>query len=102
MKHGRQLMLKCDRGVWKPGTLIRKHSKERRSSSGKKDYQEKLYKVLVEDELEPRVLDLQRVRFRFQKDVRSVIRTSEEEHHSHHSLIYRKKSTRKSTTDRII
>ena len=97
MKHGRQLMLKCDRGVWKPGTLIRKHSKER--SSNGKDYQEKLYKVLVEDELEPRVLDLQRVRFRFQKDVRSVIRTSEEEHHS---LIYRKKSTRKSTTDRII
>ena len=45
MKHGRQLMLKCDRGVWKPGTLIRKHSKERRSSSGKKDYQERLYKV---------------------------------------------------------
>ena len=72
MKHGRQLMLKCDRGVWKPGTLIRKHSKERRSSSGKKDYQEKLYKVLVEDELEPRILDLQRVRFRFQKDVRCV------------------------------
>ena len=72
MKHGQQIMLKCDRGVWKAGTLIRKTTRKQSHQRNDRDDKEQFYKVLVEDELEPRVLDLQRVRFRFEKDVSNV------------------------------
>ena len=74
MQHGTQLMLKCDRGVWKPATLIRKTTRKQQPQQQKQESSEQYYKVLIQDELEPRVLDLQRVRFRFQKDVPRAIR----------------------------
>lgn len=82
MRHGSILEVKCDRGMWKRGVLIRKTTRKGRSSittacpelNSQNKMNEHLYKVLIEDELEPRIIDLQRVRFKFHKDVPRAIR----------------------------